>query len=655
MALGRPAASGLGKRVVLPAAMLLAVGLAPARAAAQAQAPSARADQIDLSRIFQVVPDLVSSAFSKGHTELFRLIEDLQLLDMDAEIDRYVGDPRELNDSTAYKLSLLPFHIRYPTYRDLVDQMTRLDSVRSRRIYTVTPDSVHLIDLRIQPVETLDELAGFGVGQEVERSLLSHFSARELADLGVFLISQQPLFPETDEDWQRLKHRIARGSVALAMGALAAGAAFDAASFTHAGTIVRSGERLRLGYYGGFRDLGTHLHPFLRAGLTLAASGLEVAAGVADQIRPTPSQVDRALEVAVREGLLNQLARPLGWDAFFEAAVSRSIHEPAGFTGDRTSARAGFFFKRDRLPALPDVVLRGSTEAATNLEGRIQSAAAIGLEHAPSGVATMVQASRTPPGTSAGTGATSAVNDDRLTLFLAGTMEPISAQFVAAMHGNARLVEVEWEGLLGVEQRKAEWEQRLVAGASTRTPEEAQRDLRELARMIGEREARLANLATLLGDYLESRRRAYGILGWSAAPDNLHGPLAASVLVAARDRVFDRLTVLSRDLEAALGRLAPLQARVTRLQDDIAALAARSPGDPELGGKRALLASLQGEWNRESEVVKRSLDACDHFRTESRRILAASGSRGRNLPPVPGVLSPHARRQIAWLTLFVQP
>jgi hypothetical protein len=182
-------------RAVFAAALAVIVALVPAGAHAQSTAATSltATEAIGPGEIVGTVPRLVSRALSDGSQAVFRLIEDLQLLDMDTEIDRLVGNPHDLNDSTAYKLSLLPFHIRYPTYRALVEQMTRLDSVRSRRIYNVTPDSVQLIELKIQPVETLDELTGLGVGQEVEQSLLSHFTTRELADLGVFLLAQQPL------------------------------------------------------------------------------------------------------------------------------------------------------------------------------------------------------------------------------------------------------------------------------------------------------------------------------------------------------------------------------------------------------------------------------------------------------------------------------
>jgi hypothetical protein len=645
----KPLQSVPGMRAAFAAVMVVVVTLAvgPAPAQAQSAAAPAQADEIGFRQIVGTVPRLVSMALSEGSSGFFRLIEDVQLLDMNSEIDRLVGNPHDLNDSTAYKLSLLPFHIRYPTYRELVDQMTRLDTVRSRRIYNVTPDSVHLIELRIQPVETLDEMTGLGVGHEVQQSLFSHFTTRELADLAVFLLAQQPLFPRTDDGWQRLKLDVARGTVPLALAAMVAAAPFDSAALSYAGKIAGREETLRLGWYAGFRDLGMHWHPNLRGGVTARAGGFELAAGVADQVRPTPTQRDRELEVALREGWLNQLVHPLGWDVFFEAALRRSIQEAPGFTGDSAAGRAGIFFKRDRLPLFPNLVLRGSTEADTNLRTRVHLAAALGVEHSPSGIAAMVQGSHLPVAEG------SAVHDDRVTAFLAGTMEPISAQFVQDMHGLARQVEIEWEGLLATEAHREAWERRVVAGAASRTPEEAQRDLRELGRLVTDREDRLAHLATALGDYLESRRRAYRVLGWTTATDDLHGPLQATVLVAARDRVFGRLTVLARDVEDARTRLAPLRSDMTLVEQAIAALEARDPTNPALPDRRRTLAGLQRDWDRETEAVRRSLDACDHFQVQVNRILAASSDGPMRLR-APEVLGPVRRRQIARLTLFAR-
>jgi hypothetical protein len=611
LGVGRTAACAL-------AAALIALGGRPARAQT-APAPPGAPGEIDLSRIFGAVPGVLFTALEKGHTELFKVIEDVELLDVENEIDRYVGRPRLLNDSTSYKLSLLPFEIQFPIYRQLVDQMTRLDTVRSRRIYTVTPESVSLIDLTIQPVATLDAFAGEGVGSEVASSLTTAFSAREIADLSVFLLAQQRFFPSGDDGWDATKHRVARAAVPLALGALATGALFDAGALLNAGTIVTLAPDLRLKYYAGFRGLGVHLRPYLRGGLALEGKALEASVGLADQINPLPTEPDRALEVAVREGWLNQLVRPLGMDAFVEAALRRTIQEQVGFTGPLNAARAGLFWKRDQIPLFPTLALRGSAEAESDLDQHLHLVASLGVERPRSGITTVLQTSRLVNAPSAGV-----PDDARINLFFAGTMEPLSSLFSDDMVGLARRCDAEWAGLEALELRREAWERALLAHrTASRTSGQARAMLVEMEGLLAEREERMLRLGAALADYLESRRRAYGVLGWSGTRDHLHGPLDAGVLAAARDRVLGRLRDLSGELEGERASLLALRGRMEELEQEVRRLEAVEPGGAGVASRRRVLAELEQEWDLETERVRHQLAARDRLRADGTRILAA--------------------------------
>ncbi len=610
MALRRPALVGIAL------AMLGAVFARPA--AAQTARES---NEVDLSRLFSALPSLLERMLEKGNTELFKLLENVELLRFESEIDRYVGKPRALHDSTSYKLSLLPYHIQYPIFRPLVDQMTRLDSVRSRRIHMVTPDSVSLIDLRIQPVLTLEEFSGRGAGGEVQSSLLQHFSAREIADMTVFLMAQQPFFPETDADWQRTKHRIARGAVPLALTALATGAAFDAGALGHSGPILRRGRDLELRYYGGFRTLGVHMHPYLRGGLSLQVLGLQAAAGLADQIRPTTGQPDSAAELAVREGWLSQLGRTQGWDAFFEAAFRRALYEPAGFVGSRAQGRAGFFFKREQMPLFPNLTLRGSAEAESDFGDRVHLVGALGFERPSSGLTTVLQGSLVPadpPST--------LVSDARLNLFVVGTMEPVSASFTDDMTALARASQEELSGLEALDRRRDDWEKALLGrGVAARTLSETRAILAEMEQMLIEGEQRLARLASSLADYLESRSRAYAIRSQPRSPDDLHGPLDGAVVLAARGRILSRLRVLSAELSATLTRLESVRGRIALVEGEIPRLERTEPPSPVLPARRRELAVLREQWETETERARHQLSARDQLHAEGKRILAATG------------------------------
>jgi hypothetical protein len=601
-------------------ALAVAAVVATARpAVAQTARPAAA--EADVSRLFAGLPGVFERVAQRGYDEVFRLLGTLELFRFEAEIDRFVGKPRELNDTTSYKLSLLPFYISYPIYPPLVSQMTRLDSVRANRIYTVTPSSVSLVDLRLTPVATIEQFNGLGRGDDIARSLLTHFSAREISDLTVLLLAQYPFFPQTDSDWNVTKRNVARAAVPIAVGALVTGAAFDAGALVYSGQIARHGKDFELRYYGQFRGLGIHWRPYLRGGVAARAFGFEASAGLADQVNPTIAEPDQAAEFALREGWLNQLVQPLGLDAFFEAALKRSIGEPVGFVGDLTTTRTGFFFRRERAPLFPTLAMRGSVEAESNLVDRLHMTTALGFEKPNSGITTMVQGSLVPapPGSNL-------PDDARLNLFLVGSMEPLSQAFSDDMSSLARQVEEEWAGLEALEERRAAWEAALLMrGTAGRTPQDRRAMLSTMEQILVEREERTGRLANDLADYLESRRRAYSILGRRRSPDDLHGPLDARVLLASRDRILARLQQLARELTGAQAPLAALKDRITVLRREIEALEAAEPGSGRLAVRQQSLSALDQEWDGETDRIRRYLAAHDQLHVEGVRILTAMG------------------------------
>jgi hypothetical protein len=637
----------VGWRVVIAASLVLCARTAHGQTAAPAAAGN---NEIDLARIFAAVPPALERALAEGHTQFFKLLENVELFHFESEIDRMVGGPGTLNDSTTYKLSLLPFQIRYPIYRQLVDQMTRLDTVRSVQIHMVTPDSVKLVDLTIQPYYTLDAMIGEGAGNEIEHSLLTHFSAREIADLSVFLLAQQPFFPQDDESWQRTKHEVARAAVPIALGALATGAAFDAGALSYSSNFWSRADGTRLGYYGGFRGLGVHMHPYLRAGLTARAFGFEAAAGLADQVNAAPTEPGQAVELALREGWLNQLVRPAGLDAFLEAAIKRSVGESASFTGDRTRGRGGLYWKRDQIPAFPTLALRGSVEGESNFGEALHVVAAVGVERPRSGITTVLQGSRVLAPPSAGV-----PDDARLNLFLAGSMEPVTALYSDEMTGLARRCVEEWAGLESLDREREAWERALLArGTASRSPEDLRATLAEMERILGEREASLLRVSAALADYLESRRRAYSILGRDPAPDDLHGPLDAAVLLGAEERVLVRLRDLARDLEGMTAPLLALRDRITDVEHEVRELEAADPGGAALAARRRVLDDLERRFGADAERVRAQLAAREQLHANGARILTALGRREAAIKQW-DTLATGARLRLARLALTSGP
>jgi hypothetical protein len=629
------------------ALVLAAVGLCPALAPAgpaRAQGPgsSAPQEEVDLERVVAGVVDLLFALADNGSDKVFQFLETVELFDFEKEIDRLVGDPRTLNDSTAYKLGLLPFHIRFPIYQQLVRQMTRQDELRSQRIHHVTPDAVNVIALRI------GSLAEEDVREEVRTSLAKHFTAREVADLGFFILAQQRFFPDTDEGWQYWKRSMAEAGPQIAAAALVTGAAFDVAALSRSGTVVRLLDgQLRLGWYGGFRRLGMRFRPIMRAGATLHLSTvLELALGMSQTVRPKPVDPGRALEFAVREGWTTRWSQAWGWDAFFEGAFRYVLEAPAVYEGEDQSARLGFFARRDEIPGWQGWGLRLSAESETDFEAQVRFAVGVGLEHAPSGLTTMIQASR-----SARPGDRLKLADTRAGIFVAGTMEALTRQFVDRMRSNGRLVSDDWEMIATLERRRRDSERELQRlGTPGGSLAAARAALEAIDRSLKEQEARLGSMGGNLAEYLESRRAAYSLKHWPARDGDLHGPLAPEVLAPARDKVFLRLQELAAQLQKTAGRLETLHERLLVVQERMAGLQRMGASAAAITGYEDELSVIEVRLQRESGRAEGALQAYLQARECARRIKAASprALAGRDDDPLP---TRDLRRVVALKTL----
>lgn len=585
-------------------ALLVALWLAGGRAAhGQPRVTAAPAPE-DRARLLPVLSSLVGSLSTQTRDKMVDLLESVELFDAETEIDRLVGNPWELHDSTAYKLRLLPLHISYPLYSQLGAQMTRLDEHRGERIQNVGPDAVDNLAVRF------DDVVDDRLPQDFAGSLVSHFSPREIVDLGVFAMAQQPFFPQTDDEWQHRKHQIARGKYALAAGGLAVGAVFNAGAFAESGPIIRSADRqLALGWYGGVRRLGVALHPQLRGGLTAKMPGLELAAGASERLGPSDTDRRRWLEVAVREGWLDRLTRPAGWDAFLEVALRRVLAAEVHYTGEQTTGRAGLFMRRPGPLRLQHVVFRSSAEIESNLIDATRFVAGVGFEHTGTGLATVLQSSRTAISVDG-----LRTPETRTGLFVAGTVEPPTQFVVDAMHAHARLAREEWEAILS------------AAGD-------------------GEAERHTARLAGHLADYLQSRRAAYNLLRWPRAPGDLHGPLDAQVVMRGRDLVVSRLNALAALLEGSALLIDSMHARLGDARARVDRLTAEHADRARLDAERGEVARLDQAWRRESDRAAAALQAYQHYRDSLQRMAAASERivAVRGLDP----LSPRTARKLA--------
>jgi hypothetical protein len=570
--------------------------------------------QNDFGDLLRILSEVVGQISTKSRGELFSFVNRIELFNLESEIDRLVGSPWELSDSTSYKLSLAPLHLAYPVFDQQVRQITRLDDIRSRRIQNLTVDSLGLI------VVDLDMLNEERKSSQLTNSILRYFDAREVLDLGTFLLAQQPLFPQTPEAWDESKHQMAKHQGLLALGAAGLGAVFEAGALSNSGTLRRCRDRAcSVGWYGSVSHLGYHLQPSLRGGLTARLPWLEVSAGWLEQVRPSADSAGSVVEMAVRESWLGRYTTAAGWDSFVEGAVRRVVDVENRYQGESFTTRGGVFVKRERPFRWRHIVLRGSTEVESNLTGSLRYALGFGVDYTETGLSAVLQSSRANIMRDG-----SPVSETRTGLFVAGTVEAPDQYFIYAMNLEARRLREECNHLAvrEAERKQAEAELRvLAAGKTTRGLDAVVETLR---RASAESEGHRLRVAALLGDYLEARRLVYSIKQWKRSPDDLHGPLDAEVLEGAGSSVLARLVELARFLQGSRDTLETLRSRYTRAAEHAAAL-----GDGE-GGARAQAqveqATIDREWRRSSESVTEALRLYEHYLASIRRIAALASS-----------------------------
>jgi len=568
-------------------------------------------DEVDLPKALETLIELTAKFTERTQNGIVTLFENVEMLNLEPEIDRLVGEPWSLNDATTYKLSLLPYRIRYPIYQQLIGQMTRQDQLRSRRIYRVTATGVDDIALRLDLLSRdnpTDDLASTRFSSNVQSSLLNHFSVREMLDLGFFVLAQQPYFPDNEAEWMQMKQQIASASLAVATTVVVAGAMVNAGAFGQSGKIVASADATKqLGWYGAFSRLGADLRPKLRAGFTGRLPGIELSAGLSEQVNPTETERTRALDLAVREGWLGEMVLQDGWDLYLEGALRRALASESRYEGEQSTVRGGLFLKRDVLPTYTNLAFRSLAEVESDLETETRFATGVGFQHRVTGLSAVIQMSRTRrfiPGDD--------LIENRGGIFVAGSTESPTHYFVSSMA---------WDALATLEAHRVMLEKRVeVSVSSGLGQEEIAAAKFALDRIRDERGLALFRLSERLADYLESRRFVYSVTRWERPADGLHGPVDPTMLSASFRAVFNhtesvreeigQISVDADRLNQRLARLSPALIAVVRDATE------RANMDWE---RRAIERALRRHAMRSHQLQL----AYDGFRSTSRRIALA--------------------------------
>lgn len=295
------------------------------------------------------------------------------------KIDRMVGEPRDLEPTTAASLdSLGPM-----VWMELGSSFAhRLDAFEAD--WGVAPPDALPGPVRGPSFGLDEETAALAMGGALDR-MQGYFRADELVDLGVFTLSEVTTLPSTPTQWRAVRRAISGSDTWIALGSVLALAAEDQGFVSASGWLVRAGgDRVRFGWYGGARDLGFAWHPRWRAGMKVASPGLDVSAGVLQNVDATGPTEGLALEVGAREHLLSMVGRSRGWDVAASAGGRFVLEHAEAAEEGRILGEARLFGRRrDFLPHY-DLLLDGAYRRELGEPDVYQ--ASLGFSHPSSGL-----------------------------------------------------------------------------------------------------------------------------------------------------------------------------------------------------------------------------------------------------------------------------
>ncbi|MCC7443084.1 MAG: hypothetical protein IT285_15735 [Bdellovibrionales bacterium] len=582
------------------------------------------------------------SLWRSAKDSILVFFEEFELFDSEAEIDRAIGNPWELNESTALKLKLLPLYLRYPIYYGFSGRVPRMEPLLLHRVVAQRGAGLPSDSFAITGTEA--------TGEQLKTLVLDvlgeTFTPSEIADLAVFMLSGYSFFPTDMAGWNRIKRAVADSDIFIALGVLIAGAVTDEGSFSHSGTLFNWSERgFRLGWYGSVNDLGIHFHPRLRGGMSVRIPGLEVTAGLSERIDPGPDQERRALELALRESWLSRFASPAGWELYTEAALRHVFEAEAGYTGPTTTFHLGLHARRDDIWGIPSLAFRASGAVDTDFQKNLRLALNLAVENSDLGLTGLLQGALLQD---LETGSTSA----HAGLFLAGSFESERSRAQSEMMSRGGMLrqELEQMGRRADEALAAEARLELFGtGTFSRSGERA--NIEELESSLAEQERHATRLGGRLAGYLEARRAFARVANLKWSNEN-HGPVEAEVLLSAKNVFDSRLVATANALIALTARGEAALARARALEEAYGRLPAQGYPAGTLVNQ-----SLAAEWSeaatrrhRIGQHVGRLVAHYESLHRESRRIdRAASIGPRRPTDPLGRTALNRARRiAIPW-------
>lgn len=297
-----------------------------------------------------------------------------------ADIDELVGNPWQLSPATANKLATLRPRLRMEVYQFAAGNLSTFQFVPDAGGVAASTNG-----LSSDGFSWPTSLAP-AAGQQLSRNLLTtavlHFRPEELADLGVYSLSEQPFFPKDQDHWTQWKRAIVRDDVLLATAVGLALASTDKLQARLSGLLVTlPGQRFRLGWFTDFADFGFKLQPTLHSGLKVKSPDVEFSTALVENFGSGPANEIRALEVVVNNHWLQNLAAPRGWELALTATGRYALATRTPLPQAAVQTVADLYFRRAGFAESSALALLVRSGVATNYRTQFSVASAVGLEH----------------------------------------------------------------------------------------------------------------------------------------------------------------------------------------------------------------------------------------------------------------------------------
>ncbi len=297
------------------------------------------------------------------------------------DVDRIIGDPFRMNESTSLKLDALPPRMRLSLYGVLADRADRIYFRGVSRLGQTAPGDYRNVAVELD-FETTNRLI-----DAIGKSIDGYFRIEELIDLTVFGLSRFEFFPKSQDRWNEIKPQLPKYDLALGIIALVSLAFVDEAKLDMGGWLLKTpSDSFRFGWYASARHFGFKWHPWITLGIQGATPGFDTSLGWTEYFNPTKALYSwdtndsRTLDWTVREHLFTRWTRAHNWETSGTATLTFVWESVKPIYNQTFRGQVEFYARRPSILDKPQMDFMFKTKLGTDFRHTHQSETSVGVE-----------------------------------------------------------------------------------------------------------------------------------------------------------------------------------------------------------------------------------------------------------------------------------